>query len=328
MLILLALFACTSDDPKDDTAAPADTDADADTDTDADTDADTDTDTDTDVTLAGTCTDDTHWGAFLVDSSEEYAFVTGSISDGVVPVTVLTNVVTSGACTIWRRENPFCDPTCSPGYTCDLTGTCVVYPTTQDLGTVDVTGLSQAVSMEPVTPGYNYYDTSLPNPPWDAGDLLTLRTSGGSYEPVTLHGYAPTTLVPVSMDWTITPSAPLAVAWDAPTGPVNTELVLSLRIDQHGTTPSSIECTFADDGAAEVPGDVIDTLMSYGVTGFPAGDLLRRTADSTPIGGGCIDLVASSSRFAQVTIEGYTPCRSDGECPDGQTCNEALERCE
>jgi Cys-rich repeat protein len=68
--------------------------------------------------------------------------------------------------------------------------------------------------------------------------------------------------------------------------------------------------------------------MSYGVTGFPAGDLLRRTADSTPIGGGCIDLVASSSRFAQVTIEGYTPCRSDGECPEGQTCNEPLERCE
>ena len=27
-------------------------------------------------------------------------------------------------------------------------------------------------------------------------------------------------------------------------------------------------------------------------------------------------------------IEGYTPCRRDEDCPEGQECNEALERCE
>lgn len=333
MTIFLFLLAC--DGGPDDTGKEAD-DSGADTDqadTDTDTDADNDTDTDVlpdpaTVPLDGECADDVHWGAFLVDSTEEYAYVTGSLSNGIVPVAVLTRVLDSGDCTIWRRENPFCDPTCSPGYTCDLTGECVPYPSTQDMGTVTLTGLSQPVTMEPVTPGYTYFDTSIPNPPWTAGDLLTLETTGGAYEPVTLYGVAPAPLVPVSLDWVITEGEPLAVAWDAPAGPVRSELVLTLRIDQHGTTPSSIECVFADDGAADVPADVIQTLMGFGVTGFPAGDLVRRTADSAAIGDGCIDLSATSSRLAHVEISGYTPCTRDADCPEGLTCNEALERCE
>ena len=68
--------------------------------------------------------------------------------------------------------------------------------------------------------------------------------------------------------------------------------------------------------------------MSAGVTGFPEGDIARRTADSANAGEGCADLVLSSSNLAQVNITGYTPCRQDIECPEGTTCNEALERCE
>ncbi len=333
MTMILWLLACTPD--------PADSGKDADDtgvgdtdDTGPDDTGDTDDTDDTDTTdpatvpLAGVCADDVRWGGFVVDSSDEYAYATGTVSDGIVPVAVLTRVLDSGDCTIWRRENPFCDPGCDPGYTCDLDGQCVYYPTTQDLGTVDITGLSQAVSMTPVSPGFNYFDTSLDNPPWTAGSLLTLTTTGGSYDPVRLYGVAPASLVPVSLDWVLTDGAPLAVAWDAPAGGVRTELTLTLRIDQHGLTPASIECVFADDGAAEVPADVISTLVGYGVTGFPAGILTRQTADSAPIGAGCIDLVASSTRVASVEVAGYTPCRDDRECPEPLTCNETLERCE
>ncbi|MFN7142847.1 MAG: hypothetical protein ACK4YP_03660 [Myxococcota bacterium] len=335
MISLLLLLACTG---AVDDKAPGDT-ADADTDTDADTDADTDTDTDTDtatdtgldpatVPLDGECADAAHWGAFSVASNEDYAYVTGAVSDGVVPASVLTNVLTSGDCVIWRRENPFCDPGCDPGYTCDFDGTCVPYPTAQDLGDVTVTGLFQPVTMTPVTPGYTYFDTSLDNPPWEPGALVTLASEGGAYAPFTLHGVAPVTLAPVTMEWIVTEGEPLAVAWDAPTGPVRTEVVLTLRIDQHGLTPSNIECVFADDGAAEVPADVLASLMEYGVSGFPAGDLARRTVDSADVGEGCVDLALTSSRLANITITGYTPCRDDRDCPDALTCNEAMERCE
>lgn len=281
-----------------------------------------------DVPLDGACIDADHWGAFLVDSNEDYAYVTGSVSDGVVPASVLTNVLTSGGCTIWRRENPFCDPGCEPGYTCAFDGTCVPYPTAQDLGVVEVFGLSSAVAMEPVTPGYTYFDTSLANPPWEPGALVTVASGGGAFAPFQLYGVAPASLAPVSMDWLVVEGEPLAVAWDAPAGPVRTEVALTLRLDQHGTTPSSVECVFDDDGSGEVPADVLAELMSRGVTGFPAGDLVRRTVDSAEVGEGCVDLTVTSSRLAFVEIEGYTPCRDDRECPEGQTCNEALERCE
>ena len=325
---MVTLFALLLACPPATDAGPLEDDADTDADADADADTDSDTDTDADA-LDGECPDAVQWGGFLIDANEDYAWVAGSLSNGIVPVTVLTPVLESGDCAIWRQENPYCDGGCDSGYTCDLTGECVPYPVTQDLGTVTVTGLVQAVSMDPVNPGYNYYDTSLPNPPWVAGEPLTLQTGGGAYDPVTAYGVAPVTLVPVTMAWQITPGEPLPIEWDAPTEAVRTELILHLRIDQHGTTPSSIVCIFEDDGAAEVPADALEMLMSAGVTGFPAGDLARRTADATDIGdGGCIDFVATSSHLATIGITGYTPCTRDQECPEGTTCNEDLERCE
>ncbi len=321
MVTLFLLLGCDPD-PADTGKTPDDT-ADIDPD---DTGGGPDPET---VPLDGECTDDVHWGNFTVDSNEDYSYVTGAVSDGVVPASILTKVLESGDCRIWRRENPFCDPSCEPGYTCDFDGTCVPYPAAQDLGTVSVDGLVQAVAMEPVPPSYAYFDTSLPNPPWEAGALVTVRSTGGAFDPFTLYGVAPVSLVPVSMSWVITEGEPLAVAWDAPTGPVRTEVALTLRIDQHGTTPSSIECVFADDGTGEVPADVIEELMAYGVSGFPAGDLARRTVDNGAVGaGGCVDLTVTSSRLAQVSISGYTPCRQDADCPDGLECNEAMERCE
>jgi hypothetical protein len=104
--------------------------------------------------------------------------------------------------------------------------------------------------------------------------------------------------------------------------------VARLRIDQHGRTPSNIECRFVDDGEGVISAPLIDELAALGLTGFPAGDLIRRTADSAPIGDGCVELITSSSRRANVEVEGYTPCRTDAMCPPPLECNELLERCE
>ena len=42
-----------------------------------------------------------------------------------------------------------------------------------------------------------------------------------------------------------------------------------------------------------------------------------------------MDFTLASSQLAEsVRIEGYTPCNRDEECPEGQTCNEPLQRCE
>ena len=109
-----------------------------------------------------------------------------------------------------------------------------------------------------------------------------------------------------------------------------TEIVLVLRIDMHGTTPSSLECVFPDTGGGVVSSATLGALVDAGLTGFPAGELRRRTADHADIdNGNCVEFLARSVQVPDlVEIEGYTPCRQDADCPDGQECNEALERCE
>jgi hypothetical protein len=104
--------------------------------------------------------------------------------------------------------------------------------------------------------------------------------------------------------------------------------VPKINIDQHGITPTALYCTFVDDGEGTVPAALLKTLIGQGVTGFPDGSLTRRTVDSTAVGAGCAELVVSSFLDADVNVVGYTPCTNDEMCPEGQHCNEKLERCE
>jgi hypothetical protein len=282
------------------------------------------------IDLAGECPMASRWGTFIVESNEDGAYLTGQVTDGVVPVSVLTLVTESGECKIWRRENPFCDPTCGPGETCSLEGECVPYPVAQDLGQIRVDGLLSPVTVDPLEPGFLYSKTDLANPPWTAGEPLRLKIPAGALGPAELEGVGPVDLQLSTAAWEISDGQPLLLSWTAPPEGAVTELIMHLRIDQHGTTPSTIECHFADDGEGEVPAELISALVDLGLTGFPAGDIARRTADSAALGEteGCVDLFTTSARWVTVDVAGYTPCRTDGECPEGQTCNEELERCE
>lgn len=281
------------------------------------------------VPLRGTCPLPNRWGGFTVDRNDDYAAVSGQVADGVVPIAVLTELLTEGECTIWRRENPFCDGGCDPGTTCGLDGSCVPYPSNQQLGTVRVAGLLTPVEMEPVMPGATYFDTSLSNPPWEPGALVALETGGGAWDAMTLFGVAPPPLVPETLDWQLTPGEPFTVRWTPPPSGSRGEVLLRLRVDQHGLTPSALECHFTDDGEGEVPASVFNALVEFGLTGFPAGDLSRQTVDNHAIeDDGCMDFTLSDSHLAAVSVEGYTPCNRDEECPEGQSCNVPLQRCE
>jgi hypothetical protein len=323
LLALVALVACTD---KGEDSQPAE--SDADTDADSDTDTDTDLDPAT-VPLAGPCPLETRYGGFLVDASTSYTLVDGSIADSVSPVAVLESIASEGDCVVLKKNNPFCDPTCDPEETCDFDGNCVPRPENQDLGTVTIDGLTKPISMEPRKPTYNYFDTTLPAGALPEGGLVTLASTGGVYDPITLHGVGFELLTAPKTPWSIHEGKPLDVTWDAPTAAVvRSEAYLKINIDQHGATPMTLFCSFADDGAGTVPAALLDTLIGAGVTGFPDGTLVRRTVDSTAVGAGCGELVVSSLFDPEVNVVGYTPCTNDAMCPEGQHCNEKLERCE
>ncbi len=281
------------------------------------------------VPLEGACPDETRLGRFIVASTAHYAYAQGSALDGVVPVNVYHPQATEGECTLLQRDNPFCDPPCEANETCDTDGQCIPYPTAQDLGVVTIEGLVQPVSMEASAPGYTYFDTALPNPPWEPGALLELNTGGGAFQPVTLHAVAPQAFTASDSAWEIVQGDPLVIDWDAPSAEVRSTVHITLNVDLHGVTPALIECSFADDGEGEVPADLLEQFLNLGITGFPEGSFARVTADQAPFAeDACLDFWTRVELSPTLSVDGYTPCTHDDDCPPGMECNEELERCE
>ena len=278
------------------------------------------------VALVGECPMETHVGAFNVADYGDYTIAEGSVSDGIVPVTVLTPGTAAGDCQLFKRENPFCEGGCESDETCGLDGICVPYPSSLNIGQVTIAGLARDVVMDPIQPGDKYFDTSLPQPAASTGDLLQLRVENSDFGNFDLHGVAVEPLVLPEETVVLEQGKDLTVNWTASPGRARIELRLS--IDQHGASPSTLVCDFEDDGQGLVPAAAIDALVVAGVTGFPNGSLSRRTLDRAEMDPGCVDLVTQSRRNPDVRVAGFTPCTDDGDCPEGLTCNQAIEICE
>jgi len=281
-----------------------------------------------DVQLDGPCPLDEAFGGFDVEEGAITSFAGGAVTDGVVPISILTEVGSEGDCILLRRENPFCDPGCDSDQTCDFDGRCIPYPEQRDVGTVTIDGLAEAVVMEPGSPGYSYYDVDLPDPVWVPGSLITLSSTGGDIEPLLLYGVGVDPLELAADFWFVLPDTDYVIDWVAPTQAGTGLVHLRMNIDQHGTTPVVLECTFGDVGSGVVPGALMRQFVSFGVTGYPSAQIERRTVDSTAIDPGCVDFEVTSVVNPEVDLDGYTPCAGDEDCPDPETCNTDLEICE
>ncbi len=281
------------------------------------------------VPLGGECAMDVDYGGFVVEAREDYALVDGGVTDGVVPSSVLEELGASEHCQLLRQNNPFCKPSCESDEVCDFDGECIPYPLGQDLGTVSVLGLLDEVVMEALQPGNVYFETSLSNPPFEADALIELSMPAGTYGPAQLYGVGVETLVPDKGLHELVSGQDLTLSWAPPESELQrAEVALKISIDEHGLTPAKLLCAFPDTGEGVVPSSLIDQLINQGVTGFPAGELSRRTVDQHAAASGCMDFFVSSPREISVSVPGYTPCTDDSDCPKGQECNEEMEICE
>jgi len=326
LLVVVALGLGCPSRGDDDDAADDDDSATVDDD-DAVDDDDSGDDDDSASALAGACDQSMRIGGFVVESLPEYSVVQGQVLDGVVPGNVLEPLLAEGGCQLLRRNNPFCDPGCDPGFTCDWDGSCIPYPAALDLGVVTVDGLAAEVSMEPVQPGNNYFAVGLPLELMLAGQEVTLETTGGAWDPIALRGVGVEPLVPADEDWVVEEGEPLALSWTPPTSGAASEVLVSLNINQHGVSPATMFCILPDTGEGEIPASVLDGLFGAGVSGFPTGQLTRRTADSLTNEFGCVDFLARSPRTVGVDVVGYIPCDAMTPCPKGLECNLAIGLC-
>lgn len=277
------------------------------------------------IELRGACPLETRVGGFEVVLEEDYSAFSGSVADAVVPISVLELVGEDGDCILLRRNNPFCDPLCQPGQTCDFDGTCIPYPANHDVGVVAVSGLVQPVSVDPVPPTFSYFDTSLPNPAVEPGALVELTAAGGDYEAFTLHGYGVSMVEPLAKQTTLSPTRAVEVTWNS-TGS-EASLLLVMSVDQHGLTPAKLVCETADTGSLTISAEIVAQFLESGVSGYPGADYYLRTVDSVDIEPGCVELVIRSHVHTQLDVAGHTPCDAPNDCPDGQTCDVMNQTC-
>jgi hypothetical protein len=275
-----------------------------------------------DVTLDGPCSMETRAGRFRVERQELFPVIDGSIADGVVPVTILEHLETIGDCDVLRRNNPYCNPSCEPGFTCDYDGECIPFPENKDVGTVTIRGLAELLAMEPVVPGNRYFDTTLTDPLFAPGDAIFLDADGADLPGFLLEGVGSDVLeLPDETTIVIEDGQPILVEWPAPTTATDASVRLELSIDQHGNSPVKIECELDDTGSAELPAAIAEALLTAGVSGYPNATLSRGTVDSAPVGDVCVELLVGSPRQPDVRVAGHTPCDDDEDCPDGLTCD-------
>ena len=286
----------------------------------------TDTETGEPFMLDGPCELADKVGRFNLQREELYTSFNGAVADGVVPVSVLENVGEEGGCRLLRRNNPFCDPACTPSETCDFDGTCIPYPLNHDVGIVTVEGLVQPVMVEPIVPTYEYFDTDLEHPAWEPAAEIALEAAGGDYEAFTLHGNGVEMIEAAGEALVLDPEQSLTVEWVPGDGPGT--IRVELNIDQHGLTPVELWCTSEDTGSLVVPAEFIAEFVQFGVTGYPSVTYYRETVDSVQITPGCVEFGVRARRTGMLTVVGHTPCSVPEDCPEGLECNMAIQTCE
>ncbi|MCK6592025.1 MAG: hypothetical protein L6Q76_31115 [Polyangiaceae bacterium] len=265
----------------------------------------------------GECASTDEIGVFIVQHEPDYSVVSGEVLSGVVPSKILFEVGTEGDCTLWQRKNPFCDPPCKPGDTCDQSGACVPYPMPKSVGAVSVSGLAKAVEMAPMS----YYDTNMPHPAFAPGAAITLKAAGGDYPGFTLYGEGFAPIAIPNETWTITKGQPLTITWTPDSSAPHATVRVRLNIDQHGNSPVELVCDVKDMGTVTIPASLIDQLVGFGVTGFPSGHVSRHTLDSTNVGPGCVRFEVFSHVLGDLQVAGHIPCDAATPCPMGMTCD-------
>lgn len=279
-------------------------------------------------TPRGPCDVADRTGRFIIEAQKNFGIVQGTFSDGVTPTSIPDIVYDDGVCRLDRRRTLSCVPACVSGETCGEDGACIPKPRNLSVGDIEITGLLSPTEITPQVPGFTYLAPGASNPPYGRDSEIILTATGSGQIP-RFHlfgvGSAPLTQDPT---WVINDGEDLSITWPSGGTDAPTTVLVELTIDQHGTSPLSLSCEFPDTGSAQVPAELIGQLLGAGVSGFPNGRITRRTADHVDVPLGCIELAVGSPRSANVFVTGYTPCMDSGDCPNGQTCNLALQQCQ
>jgi hypothetical protein len=238
----------------------------------------------------------------------------------------------AGDCQLYEPLVPFCDPSCGSGTICLPDGTCAAPPASLDVGTVSFGGLGTGdgeatIELEPLPPTNTYQPRStseLAFPPFEEGDTITVRASGGDLTAFELSagGIAPLEVLspsPIQFD----PEAATVVSWTAPERDASSQVIITVDISHHGGRKGELVCTTDDDGEHELPAELVQGLIELGVAGFPTVTITRESKNDPSAEAPGLTLRVFSEVDRNLEIPGVVSCEETGQqdvCPEGQTC--------
>lgn len=271
------------------------------------------------------CPRDSRLGALGVNTSSDRTIIAGAISSGVLPSSVPAVAAEQGSCQLLVPRDLFCS-SCESTEACAGEDVCVPKPMKVSAGVLRVDGLLTAVEVSPNGITLDYSKTILdPFPAYTMGEEITLHAAGDAVEPfeATVIGVPALTS---SLDAVaVKHGEPATLEWDTEdTDAEDTSVFVSFSVNVHGAVTGWIECTAPDTGAFEIPAELVSALIDLGSSGFPRVDIERRSSATVDLDSGCVELYAGAKITLEIELDGLTSCHDDGDCGDGQVCNDEL----
>jgi hypothetical protein len=189
----------------------------------------------------------------LVDADPKYTKIEARVNDGASPpLKILNAMTTDGDCRLLIPSYPFCTTSCGSAGVCVADETCMPYPTSQDVGTIHVTGVHTAAGASELdlnhltSSGSHTYSqgaTVLAYPGFAEGDAITAAIGGGAFTPpltIATTGIAP--LVVTSAEPTLDRNTPVTLTWTPPAAAATSRVQVKVEISHHGGFRGQIEC--------------------------------------------------------------------------------------
>ena len=268
-------------------------------------------------------------------SADSYTEVGGFMYDGATADLVIwEKKKTDGNCSLYQPRTPFCE-SCASGQVCVDTNVCRTPPSTHDVGTITMTGLTSPSGANPLplttvtsATGTTYNCAEdLPVPPCTTGATVGLSASGkGDYPAFSIQTQCIAPLVVTSSAITLQSGTAFTLTW-TPSTVAGASINLEFDLSHHGGSKGKVICETSDSGSLQVSSALVDSLLALGVTGYPKADVTRVITGTTPVGSGQAQLKLYSDQSFVVQIPNLVSCQNDTECPTGQTCQNTTQMC-
>ena len=111
---------------------------------------------------------------------------------------------------------------------------------------------------------------------------------------------------------------PIDLRWTPPTVTGISTIFVLIDISYHGGTNAKIECECDDNGSLRVPAKLLDSLKTFGISGYPKLEISRLaiSTDTTAKA----KVVVESKVVKMLQIPGVISCNVNEDCPEGQYC--------